>query len=655
MMTRSSKTCAGAEKGSSSVIPAVFLVVLAVCVSTALHGQRATSAENHPSDEMWKKWHPVTLTFTGPSAHERDANPNPFLDYRLNVTFTGPHGKQYRVPGYFAGDGAGGESGNVWKTHFTPDLEGTWTYTTSFRQGHGIAISLDPEAGNPIPGDGETGTFYINPLERDDAGFYRWGRLEYVNDHYLKFRDGAYWIKGGCDSPENFLAYDGFDNTHPNPDRPEFFHDYAPHVRDWREGDPDWGDGRGKGIIGSLNYLAARHINSLYILLNNIGGDGKDVWPYASKIDRNGHPDNDNLCFDISKLAQWEVVFRHAQQMGITLHLVLGESEKANKEELDNSALGVERKLYYREMVSRFGHHNAILWNLCEEYNLPGAELADELIIEWATYLKQIDPYRHPVTVHNSSRVFRHWDETFYGEESFDYISFQYTNNRRRNVPDYQSMTERLRYGSAASGRKLAVMMDELQAVTTVDEDAYSISENQGIVLVALGQQKVRKEILYPVLFSGGQVEWFLEEALKLNDFSPYEALWDYTWYARKFMEENLPFWDMIPADHQLIDATVTEIKPHPKSIPVLLKPQVLAKFGDVYAIYYPQAIQTGRLRMYPDEGEFSVRWYNPRSGEFEGKTRFLTGGNRVPVGPAPSDPKEDWVVLIEKIDNGNN
>ncbi|MBX2825289.1 MAG: DUF5060 domain-containing protein, partial [Gammaproteobacteria bacterium] len=32
-----------------------------------------------------KKWHPVTIDFSGPSSSET-ASPNPFLDFRLNVT-----------------------------------------------------------------------------------------------------------------------------------------------------------------------------------------------------------------------------------------------------------------------------------------------------------------------------------------------------------------------------------------------------------------------------------------------------------------------------------------------------------------------------------------------------------------------------------------
>ena len=173
------------------------------------------------------------------------------------------------------------------------------------------------------------------------------GGGSYVGRHYLKFQDGPYWIKGGTDEPENLLAYKGFDGTLPS-------HDFAAHVDDWRPGDPDWGNGKGRGLIGALNYLAMRHVNSIYFLTMNIGGDGKDVWPWAGSPDRRGSLANDNLHYDISKLGQWEHVFAHAQSKGIVLHFVFNEAEEANKRELDNGELGVERKLYYRELIARF-------------------------------------------------------------------------------------------------------------------------------------------------------------------------------------------------------------------------------------------------------------------------------------------------------------
>ena len=65
----------------------------------------------------------------------------------------------------------------------------------------------------------------------------------------------------------------------------------------------------------------------------------------------------DLLHFDLSKVDQWEVVFAHAQTLGIALHVVLNETEKGNEKLHDNGTLGVQRKLYYRELAARFAHH----------------------------------------------------------------------------------------------------------------------------------------------------------------------------------------------------------------------------------------------------------------------------------------------------------
>ena len=46
-----------------------------------------------------RQWHKNTLTFTGPNTSET-ASTNPFLDYRLDVTFT-QGDKSYVAPGYY--------------------------------------------------------------------------------------------------------------------------------------------------------------------------------------------------------------------------------------------------------------------------------------------------------------------------------------------------------------------------------------------------------------------------------------------------------------------------------------------------------------------------------------------------------------------------
>ena len=82
------------------------------------------------------------------------------------------------------------------------------------------------------------------------------------------------------------------------------------------EGDPDWGDGKGRGIIGALNYLASQHVNSIYFLTMNVGGDGKDVWPWIGPIDPKGSPNNDNLHFDIAQAAAMGNRFQPCPEAG---------------------------------------------------------------------------------------------------------------------------------------------------------------------------------------------------------------------------------------------------------------------------------------------------------------------------------------------------
>lgn len=594
---------------------------LTVLLSTALAGVLLAAGEATIDGDL-RTWGAVTLSFRGPAARVTADRPNPFLDYRLQVRFTGPSGRVYNLPGYYDGDGAGGASGNVWRVRFTPDEKGWWSYRASFRMGAGVAVSLDASAGSPAAFDGDSGRFQIAARDPRAPGFARWGRLMYVGGHYLKFRDGPYWIKGGTDDPENLLAYAGFDRTPAS-------HHYEAHVADWRPGDPDWGGGKGKGIIGALNYLASRRVNSIYFLTMNIGGDGQDVWPFAGAPDPKGSPANDNLHYDVGKLRQWDIVFQHAQKQGIFLHFVLNEAEAANKKELDGGELGVERKLYYREISARFGHHLALEWNLCEEYNLD-FDLGANRILEFAAYLRALDPYGHPIAVHPAGDPLKALGFVF-GNGLFGLTSVQLGQRRM------DTLVEEFRRATAAAGRPLPVSMDE-----------FTIDRGQKPWMPVDDADLHRKQKLWPTYLSGGMIEFILEDLLKVESFkTPHrDALWRYTWHARRFLEA-LPFWEMEPAD-TLAGGAATIPAGAGRGESFQLGPQVFAKRGEVYAIYLPKAAPTGTIDLSGAKRDFRMRWYNPRSGEFEGRARTVRGGGRAALGPAPADPEQDWVALLE-------
>jgi hypothetical protein len=572
-----------------------------------------------------RKWHAVTATFRGPPADETDESPNPFLDHRLQVVFQGPSCQKYVVPGFFDGDGHGRGKGDKWRVRFTPDEAGEWTFKASFRAADNVAVSLDPNAGQPVACDGQGGAFEVAARDPQAPGYLKWGRLEYVGGHYLKFKDGPYWIRGGTDSPENFLAYAGFDNTAPS-------HRYSAHIEDWQPGDPDWGNGKGRGIIGALNYLASKHVNSIYFLTMNIGGDGGDVWPWTGSPKPKGSPENDNVHFDVSKLRQWETVFAHAQQQGIFLHFVFNEAEAPNKLELDDGELAAERKLYYREIVARFGHHVALQWNLCEEYNI-GFDLGPQRVRAFADYVRAVDPYDHPIAVHSAQDPLEALRFTF-GDERFSLTSIQLG---QRKIDE---LTEQFRQATTEAGRPLPVSMDEF----TIDK-----GQEKGWIPVD-DAQRWRKEKLWPTYLSGGNIEFILGDLLETESFKTPERdrLWDYLWYARRFVEE-LPFQAMQPADHLITGAATIQVTRSRGTRTDRMGPQVFARPGEVYAIYLPAATTSGRIDLSATEGALEQRWYNPRSGRFEGETSRFRGGRTVSLGSAPSNPDDDWVVLIKR------
>ena len=206
------------------------LSVACLSLLTLLGIPTLASAVGQVSGEL-KQWHAVSVTFDGPPSSET-ATPNPFTDYRLDVTFTGPSGQTYKVPGYYAADGNAGEtgstSGNRWRVRFCPDAAGPWQYQAAFVQG--AKIAAQPTGGTSAGFfDGETGSFVVASTDKpaDGVDLRGKGKLEYADDHYLRFRNGNSFIKSGSNIPETFLEYDDFDGTPPNLD-------YSTHVADWR-------------------------------------------------------------------------------------------------------------------------------------------------------------------------------------------------------------------------------------------------------------------------------------------------------------------------------------------------------------------------------------------------------------------------------------
>lgn len=555
-----------------------------------------------------KKWQPVTVSFLGPELSEA-GSPNPFTDFRLEVTFA-QGDRKFVVPGYFAADGNAAETsanaGCVWRAHFMPDEAGKWTYCASFRKGAGVAVSEKPSDGAATAFDGLSGSFTIAPTEKSAPGFYAKGQLEYVGERYLRFAEtGEPWLKGGADSPENFFAYTDFDDTTPTMK-------FAAHTNDWRIGDPTWKDGKGKGIIGALNYLAAKRMNSVYIIMMNVTGDGNDVWPWIS-------PTNITR-FDCSKLDQWNRVFDHMDRRGLMLHLLHQEQE--NDQLLDGGDLGPTRKLYYRELIARFAHHPVIVWNLGEE-NTNTTEQQKA----FAKYVRDTDPYDHPTVIHTfPSQV----DQVYTNLVGYPYLegpSFQFGKASRTHKETVKFLTM-----ARKAARPWYACQDEIgPASDCVPPDVHDPERTNTI-----------RHALWGNLMAGGSgVEWIFAYDtwprvpgkhldIACENWRPWDKLWDHTAVAMDFFQRHLPFPQMDTAD-KLVNTT---------------NAWCFAKPDDVYAVF---VMEGADVKLQLPAGNFTRDWFDIRNGGDLIPAQPISGPGDIALGKPPRDAEKDWVVLVRR------
>ena len=80
----------------------------------------------------FEKWSKVEILFEGPVLKSGEET-NPF-NILIDVSFAGPNGQVYIVPGFFDGDGEGGQNGNVWKVRFAADQIGRWHFESKSDQ-----------------------------------------------------------------------------------------------------------------------------------------------------------------------------------------------------------------------------------------------------------------------------------------------------------------------------------------------------------------------------------------------------------------------------------------------------------------------------------------------------------------------------------------
>ena len=614
------------------------LLTLAACASGAPAAPDAPdgSGDAVPRPGPLPLHAPVTLDFEGPRLAEAPAT---FLDHRLQVVFTHEaSGAAYDVPGYFAADGnaaeTGADAGRVWRVRFTPDAPGDWRWRASFRTGPNVAISAS--AGAPLaPIDGQAGHLRVAEAPRAGAGFPG-GRLVHPGGHYLRaVGTDEVWLKTGAGSPENVFAYEGFDGTRdlggtvfPALGENQL-HAFAPHAGDWRAGDPDWRDGEGRALIGAFNYLASVGVNAQYLVLMNVEGDGQDVWPWADPAEPR--------VFDVSKLDQWGIVFDHMDALGIMRDVILTETENEGWfEAIEGGAPFADiRRLYYRELIARFGHGLGITWNLGEEngiagetgeepWRLPASPKTREA---FAQAIRALDPYDHPIVLHGYPDTEDFTYAPHLGPDSaLDGISLQAHS-------DYAGKIRRWRERSAAAGKAWMIHIDEplgWEFGARPDEESP-------------GRDLERQTVLWPGLLSGGGGGlWYFGwqnnapiSDLSNEDMRTRDALWRQSRVARTFMARF----------------DLAAMTPQPGRTP-RDDDAVLGGPDGPFVLFQPDEAG-GAFDLTGLPGPWTVAWFDPKDGGplAAGSVAAVGGGAMSDLGtpPAREGAHTDWVIVLSR------
>ena len=692
---------------NASVRRAVWTLTLALAVlSPAVSEAQPQTAT--VGGEL-KRWHKVTVTLDGPAV-SATGTPNPFLDLRMDVTFTHAASKTtYRVPGFFDADGnaanTGASAGSTWRAHLAPDRVGAWTYRISFRQGPGVAVADTATAGSALaPFDGVSGSFTVGETDKKGKDFRAKGMLRYVNRNHLQFAgSGEYFLKVGSDSPENLLAYDDFDDT-PNYKWEgrlggNFRKNWKPHVADWKSGDPTWKGDKGKGLIGALNYLASKGLNSQSFLTYSVHGDDRNVSPYIDSEDRTR--------ISVAKMAQWEIVFEHMEHLGIFMEFKLTEIE--NSWDMDAGELGPERRLYYRELIARFAHHLGFYWNVGEENdNTPAMRKA------FGQYIAATDPYKHLIVIHNIGSWERLYRPLMGKASAYRGASLQI------DLYDVYDVTRFLRMAADVAGAPWVVFLDETrpgpagmalgQANAAVSRDVADPGHDEG-----------RKGALWANIMAGGAGmntyvgfgtdvgEKSTTDAkidvpdLMLQDFRTYDKWWDQMRIASEFFTANaVPFQDMtnrselvstgwalegkgmlvayfpngpvggnrgsatgaayaprFPGARPVLGAAIDPFEaskgkqlPGAKGGPGAVGPNAGGdRHGQAPTAGPGSPSETPTIDLGAYQGTYEIRWYDPRKGGAlqVGSVATLTAGGKdwVEVGRPPTDHNRDWVLLV--------
>jgi len=328
----------------------------------------------------------VELTFDGPVQGPKDV---PARDIDFWARFRHESGShEYKIHGFWDGDGKGGTVGGVFKIRFCPTIAGRWDLVEVYS--------------NKLELNGQKQSHYITAVATDHPGF---------------------WIVDP-DSPGRrwYMRSDGshqyiFGNTHYT-----FLSGYQPG------GKPSGND------IAADIACNAKYFKKLRFSLYGgryVNPDEKpffdDNWHLSDSGDDSHRPN-----------PRWfgkraDLAVRTAWEHDLIADLILcGPDTKESRSVLRAGNNGCDPTPYLKYIAARYGSYPNVWICLCNEFNIKQPKYSEQQIARFGQIIRQYLPYPTPLSVHTVPSTL--WPAKF--DELEPWNDHQIIQKKIRNLPD---------------------------------------------------------------------------------------------------------------------------------------------------------------------------------------------------------------------------
>jgi len=501
----------------------------------------------------------ITAHIAGPHAG------NPFSDATIRGTFQTAAGNQrWQIDGF-----CDAEDGSVYRVRFMPAAAGDYKYSVEYRQHWSKAATT---GAFHVSNGGRRGLLRIDPQ-------YRWHFVwEGTGQHYFFNGATAYWLMGWRDESTIQSSIERLHRLKVNRMRVTiagrtnvFYGEPVMAGPSWTPFLTPWPAGTGMRLLN----LTGRLGQKLRIPI------GRSTFETLALLGRSGdvdYPGFDYSRFDVSYWQKFERALRFARDRDMIFSLVLD----MNDSRVHPPAASDDERRYIRYAIARFGAFSNIAWDLGDDLD----QYRDE---RWThdtgTLIKQWDPYRHLATSHPVDQA--HQDRT---SDWFDFTSFQEW-SKEEHAYMLAQRKEQARLGRIIPQTNEEYgYEDHYPLWATRPESADALRRAAWGIAMAGGYQTAgetaRRGTNIRPDTGGGWMNGRGDDTMTM--FQGYGHILDFF--------TSFEWWKTEPHDELVNNGNYC-----------------LAKPGEIYAIYLPQA---GSVTVQLEPGRYQAAWWSATTGE---------------------------------------